>query len=87
MAAVCQPRRALVEIPTPQPKIAGETEEPDGFLKANTRRIRFGPIERDAPLHITGSRPQDEHSRRVQTFKYVRFLKYDPLLKRSPSIQ
>lgn len=24
MAAVCQPRRALVEIPAPQPKIAGE---------------------------------------------------------------
>lgn len=24
MAAVCQPRRALAEIPAPQPKIAGE---------------------------------------------------------------
>lgn len=35
MAAVCQPRRALVEIPAPQPKIPGEFEEKYIFKKSS----------------------------------------------------
>ncbi|XP_077954351.1 uncharacterized protein LOC120828799 isoform X2 [Gasterosteus aculeatus] len=44
MAAVCQPRRALVEIPTPQPKIAARMRR--SYLEILSARLAPSPLPR-----------------------------------------
>ncbi|KAI3365959.1 hypothetical protein L3Q82_009791, partial [Scortum barcoo] len=44
MAAVCQPRRALVEIPAPQPKIAARMRR--SYLEVLSARLAPSPLPR-----------------------------------------
>lgn len=58
MAAVCQPRRALAEIPAPQPKIAGEFLA--SHLTCVTCCLERGATllelsRRSRPLHVDNS--------------------------------
>lgn len=73
MAAVCQPRRALAEIPAPQPKIAGEFLA--FHLTCVTCCLERGATllelsRRSRPLHVDNSAKFEKTKKTIKSISY-----------------